>query len=486
MSALPSIDDLFLPYQLEYLKDQSRLKILEKSRRIGGTYVQAFEDVLDCIDEPGLKVFFSSADITAAAEYGDYIAAWITKLNAISYAMRDLDEEELQDIRDFQVADEDKGIKVKLIEFLNGSKIYLLSSNPKAFRSKGGKIVWDEAAWHEQDAKMWAAAKPAAMWGYAIRILSTHNGVKSVFNQLIQKAKQLKNWSHHRVTILDAVAQGLLDRIKGRKTTRQERKDWLAEERAGCLDESQWQQEYMCNPQDESTALLSYKAISAMERPGLLMDLEKCQGELYVGFDVARRRHLSVIYVLEKLGLALYCRRIEVLEKMTFRMQREVLFSILSNPRVRRSCIDATGIGMQLAEEAKEEFGSMVEEVMFSPSVKESLAIGLQRESDDGELFLAGDMEPKAQQLQTEGLHAVRKFVTAANNSRYDAAASDKGHGDHFWALALACHAARDKTSGATEAVSAPANAKDEDAQYSPDQETDPLDQNPGGGWGQM
>ena len=169
---MAGLTDFFFPYQKRWLADKSKVKIFEKSRRIGGTWVQSFEDVQDCIEQPGLKVFFSSADMTAAAEYIDYCESWIQKLNAIAKALAEINSE---DIEDCVFADEDKGVKSKLIEFCNGSKIYVLSSNPKAFRSKGGKIVWDEAAHHENDQKMWAAAKPAAMWGYPIRILSTHS-----------------------------------------------------------------------------------------------------------------------------------------------------------------------------------------------------------------------------------------------------------------------------------------------------------------------
>jgi phage FluMu gp28-like protein len=43
-----------------------------------------------------------------------------------------------------------------------------------------------------------------------------------------------------------------------------------------------------------------------------------------------------------------------------------------------------------------------------------------------------------------EGLHKVRKIVTAAGNVRFDARHDEDGHADEFWALALAYHAADD------------------------------------------
>ena len=61
---MAELTEFFFPYQKRWLLDKSKVKIFEKSRRIGGTWVQSFEDVQDCIEQPGLKVFFSSADMT--------------------------------------------------------------------------------------------------------------------------------------------------------------------------------------------------------------------------------------------------------------------------------------------------------------------------------------------------------------------------------------------------------------------------------------
>ena len=46
---MKSLDEFFFPYQKRWLQDKSKVKIFEKSRRIGGTWVQSFEDVQNCI-----------------------------------------------------------------------------------------------------------------------------------------------------------------------------------------------------------------------------------------------------------------------------------------------------------------------------------------------------------------------------------------------------------------------------------------------------
>ena len=44
-----TLQKYFLPYQQRWITDGSRFKISEKSRRIGMTYAQAYEDVRDAV-----------------------------------------------------------------------------------------------------------------------------------------------------------------------------------------------------------------------------------------------------------------------------------------------------------------------------------------------------------------------------------------------------------------------------------------------------
>ncbi len=416
----------FLPYQIDWLKDRSRIKLWEKSRRIGATYTQAYEDVEDCAKKAVPAVWFSSADESAAREYIEYCKHWGKLFNLASVQLGE------------ELFDEDKDVKTFGIEFPRlGRRINALSSNPKAFRSKGGKIVLDEFAHHADQKTLWAAARPCITWGFPLRIISTHNG-NAKFNQFIKDIRDGKlNWGHHRVPIHDAVAQGLADRITGRKLTDEERAAWIEEERRNCGDPFTWQQEYLCIPVDEATAFLTYEMIAACEREELLMTLDGLLGDLYLGMDIARKKDLSVIWVLEKIGPVSFTRRVLVMERTPFHIQKDALFGLLKHPRMRRACIDSTGIGMMLAEEAQRHFGQYrVESVNFSNAVKEDLAFGLRSRFEDKTLVIPG-----AQDIR-EDLHSVRRLVTKAGNIRFDVASEETdGHADRFWALALAVHA---------------------------------------------
>ena len=413
----------FLPYQMRWLKDKSKVKIWEKSRRIGATYVQSYEDVRDCVYKKVPAVWFSSADESAAKEYIDYCEQWVKVFNMSAKSLGEV------------IIDSDKDIKALVIEFKNGTKIHALSSNPKAFRSKGGKVVLDEFAFHKSAMELWQAARPCITWGYPLRILSTHNGQNCLYYKFIdQTLKGKLNWSHHKVTIFDAVQEGLVDKIYNRETNKDEKESWLEEQRRDCFDEFTWQQEFCCVAIDEASAFLPYDMISSCELQDVLKDLENIKGDLYVGIDIGRRKDLTVIWCLEVFEKTKYTRKVKVLEKTPFQTQYEIISEILKHPKLRRCCIDSTGLGMQIAEIAQTQFGKYrVEAVMFTNKSKEEMAYNLRTNFEDKSVFIPSDHDIR------EDLHSIRKIVTAAGNIRFDADTSEvNGHADRFWALALA------------------------------------------------
>ena len=425
----------FLQYQIDWLRDKSPVKIWEKSRRIGATYVQSYEDTEEAA-RGKWDVWFSSADESAAREYIGYCAMWAKLFDKAARYLGQV------------VLDSDKNIKTFVVEFASGKKIHALSSNPKAFRSKGGKVVLDEFAWHEDPDKMWAAARPCITWGFPLRILSTHNGKSCRFYKFIEAVKKDKlKWSLHTTDIFRAVKDGLVDKIFKRKATEQEKQDWLQDQHDNCVDENTWLQEYCCVAVDEATAFLTYEMLDKVERENILASLEKITGDLYVGVDIGRKKNLTVIWGDEKLGLARYTRIYICLSKMKFQKQKEILWPILRHKTMRRACIDATGLGMQLAEEAQDAFGKFrVEAVTFTNTVKAEIAHTLYTDIEDARKFIPSNPEIR------EDLHSVKKIVTAAGNIRFDAANTEDSHADRFWASGLASHAAHDPHSGLVEA----------------------------------
>ena len=462
---MPMPTTTFLPYQSRWLRDHSLIKIWEKSRRIGATYTQAYEDVEDIITKreyrigrPVRKVYFSSKDEDCGREYIEYCLMWAKIWNAVAKDLGDTVIEE----------DDNKKVKARILEFENGGRIIALSSSPTAFNSKGGKIVWDESALHKDQRTMWSGAQPAGVvWGYPIRILSTHKGKLTLFYRFCKNAKDGKNnFSLHRVTIVDAVNEGLFDKVMGRPTSQEERDTYINEIRTSCQSEDIFQEDYMANPVDSTTAYFTYEDIELCTVDNVLRNfeyLQSCQNPLYAGWDIGRHRDLSVIPILEYVEPFLYTRHVQVFEKTKFKVQNTFLGDTMRLPKLMRCCIDATGMGIPLAERAQEKHGIYrAEAITFTNANKEIMAVGAKQRFEDRRILIPDD-----EQLR-ESIHSIKKMVTATGAIRFDADRSDQtGHADHFWGLALAILARTGGPSGPTWAETSGKSTNNRFNQYS-------------------
>jgi len=239
-------------------------------------------------------------------------------------------------------------------------------------------------------------------------------------------------WSLHTVSIQKAVDQGIVERINEKTGRKETREEFLARLEAECIDDEQWLQEYCCQPADEGAAFISFEMIHACEEDCLkdLKYLINTKNPLYIGMDTGRKKDLTVIDVGELVGDVMYDRLRVELHNKTFAEQEYELYRLLSLPQVQRACIDSTGLGMQLAERAKERFGWKVEAVTFTQAVKEEMAYRLRAAFEDRLLRIPRDLELRAD------LRGIKKEVTSSGNIRF-VGESEDSHCDRFWAKAL-------------------------------------------------
>lgn len=420
----------FLPYQRRWLADESQMKLSEKSRRIGMTYAQSYEDVRGSVKGTKWPAWFSSADDTAARLYVLYCEVWA---KVFDVAARSLGE---------VVLDQKDQIKAYTIEFPYGAPVHALRSNPRGFRSKGGRVRLDEFAHHDDQDALWRAARPCITWGGDLRVLSTHNGKGCRYFKMLDEAKakiaqgRPTPWSVHTTDIFLAVQEGLADRILGRALTDVERQAWLDDQRASCLDEETWQQEYCCIPLDEATAYLTYDLLATIEDLAAGDPSKYAGGPVYVGVDIARRRDLFVIWVVERVGDVRWTRERVELKGATFAAQDAELDRIVrAYPKLVRICMDQTGMGEKPVEDAKRRYGDYrVEGVLMTAEVKQELATTYKRTVEDRLQRVPKDAAVR------DDFHAIKKITTVAGNVRFDAERTEQGHADRFWAAALAEH----------------------------------------------
>lgn len=139
--------------------------------------------------------------------------------------------------------------------------------------------------------------------------------------------------------------------------------------------------------------------------------------------------------VVERTATGIICSGFVELKRAPFEMQEQAIESILEHQNLRRMCLDASGIGLQLSELTRNRFGSRVEPVTFSLPVREGLAALMLRVFQNGEIAI-----PDEPALLAD-LHSVERQITPAGNIRYAAPREEGSHADRFMALALALHA---------------------------------------------
>jgi len=431
MSATPS--KLFLPYQARWIRDNSRLKLMEKSRQIGLSWSTAYRLDRECSKRDALFDWWVSSRDELQARL--FIEDCKSFAGILQIAATDLGMQVLEDGKH----------SAHVLQFANGKRIHSMSSNPDAQAGKRGGRCLDEFALHRENRKLWAIAYPGITWGGNMEIISTHRGTDNFFNLLVQEIKENgnpKNISLHTVTLQDALDQGFLDKLKSKLPAEAPQQGMDAAAyfdfiRAGCASEEDFQQEYMCEPADDSTAFLPYDLIDPCTvASGWKQPPEECAGDLYIGVDVGRQHDLTVFWILERSGAMLQTRAVIEMKDTPFAIQEERLWKLLELPNVRRCCMDGTGLGMMLAENAQRRFGYKVESVTFTQQSKERLAYPLRARFEDQSLRIPNDKKIIAD------LRAVKKIQSAGGNVRFAADRGTNGHADRFWALALAIDAA--------------------------------------------
>jgi phage FluMu gp28-like protein len=467
-------------YQKNWVQDKSRFKIGVITRQGGKSFGTSLEAVLDCYEHKTKWVFLSAGE----RQSKELMATAAMHARAIGLAVKEIEGE-------FHAEDKERTVYKQLeIVFPNGSRIIGLPANPDTARGHSAHILLDEFAFHKDSRAIWKALFPTVTRGYKIRIISTFKGKSNKFYELFFSAPTLQRfngseferigdrggWSKHFVSIHQAVQMGLA--LKDDTGAPCDPEDL----RLALNDNDAWQEEFECIPSDEATSFLSHDLISSVEdvrlnpapawvdglieaaratydtfkrtqvRPALphrvLADVVFL-GELYLGFDVGRKKDLSVIWLDQKINGMLRAAAVIELKRQPFFIQEQVLHSLLSLKALRRACIDETGIGAQLAEGAQDLFGSTkVEAVTFSTASKESMASGLKQNFEDH-----GSQIPAISAIR-DSLHSVKRYATSTGHFRFDAERTDAtGHADHFWAKALCVQATSSSKLTVTEAL---------------------------------
>ena len=375
---------IFLKYQTEWRKDNSALKVCEKSRRIGISWTEAGDSVLYSAASSGGDTLYIGYNKDMTLEFMDDCRFFA---NLFNVAAQDMEEDIFED--------EKKDILKYTIRFTSGNKITALSSEPTNLRSKGRprqRIIIDEAAYVEDLRRLLKAAYALTMWGGNIHIISTHNGEDNPFNELIEDIRKGANDGIvHTYDLNRALQDGLFKKIcnvNKKEYSYAAELHWKETLLKRYRDNAE--EELYCKPSKGGGIWLSRFLIQNCMSPDIPVirlekqddfsevPIEKREDEirewcidhlkyliqsiekpLYIGEDFARNRNYTSIVPLEQMqNTQLRAPFVLELWNIPFRQQEQILFYLIDNTeKFAGACLDARGNGAQLAEAMRDTYG---------------------------------------------------------------------------------------------------------------------------------
>ncbi len=459
-----------LPYQQRWCADLSDVKVIEKSRRIGITWCEAADSSLLAASENGMDCWYIGYNKDMALEFIEDCADWSRHY---AHAAAEVEEFVFQD-------SEDKDIQAFRIRYASGHKIVALSSRPSNLRGKQGKVIIDEAAFHDNLKELIKAAIALLMWGGRVVIISTHDGDENEFNEIIKAILAGKKpYSKHRVTLDDALEEGLYQRIclrRGLKWSQKGQDEWRkllidfygsdnADEELFCIP-SKGTGTYLPTAliescQADDIPILNYTCspefVDYPEHIRIAETDEWCNENLlqyleampenfpsYFGEDFARNGDLAVQWpIQEQPGLKHKPPFIIELRNVPFEQQKQVLFYMCDRlKRFRGGALDARGNGQYLAEVARQKYGaSRIFEVMLSESWYRDNMPRMKQAFEDKETYVPKDGDTMDDHRAVKMIKGVAKVPDTGRSKGRDGLGR---HGDSAIAHCLALYAARE------------------------------------------
>ena len=384
-----------------------------KSRKVGGSWLLALDAVCDA--SRGIPTAFISRSTPQSVILLNHFYRWAEYFNSLS---------------------EEQFVFAKRNEtscMVNGVQVVALSHNPDTFQGFEGNVKLDEFSLQDRDDEVFANAMPIATLGFRVDMIGRAAGRGNRFYDVWSDVERYPEFSRHKTTILDAVADGLVT-----KDGAQINVDALRR----TLTDDEFREQYLCEFLDESYAFMPYDLIRAcVDRDNEIAGVK--HEEVYYGYDVARssKGDYAVLAGLARRGERKFVVVMNAVKGETFEEQINYIGGHAAKAGTREVIIDATGIGKMPAEQLRSRYYN-VRAVDFTNAFKAEIAQKLKIAFERREIVIPDDDD------LISDIHSIQKEYTGANNVRYDAPRTAAGHGDRFWALALANHASESADMG--------------------------------------
>lgn len=382
---------ILLPYQSLRSKDNSKFIIDLKARQIGFSFEAAYTSLKRAVLEKRNQLIVSASQ-RQASRVMIYIEKFFRAFKKLPSCSN------LKFVKDAATTK----------ELSNGAMILSLPPSPETIRGFDGDIILDEFSLYKNDNKVYEAILPSILRGYSIRIIGTPLGCNNKFYQIWNNTdNKYPDFKRNSINIYEAIAQGLKVDIEEIKRN---------------YDEDSFRQEFMCEFIDDSSSYFPYELIR-----NCIDDYGEIQGVNYMGIDIGRTHDRTVIFVVTKYNEHLYESRKQVLDKMPFDQQKEIIKQIYHETKCERVRVDKGAIGYQLAEELEKEINA--EGIMMTAPEKVDICTLAKKYMEQKKLHLKDDRE-----VITD-IHSIQKIISQTNDIKFNSPRDSSGHGDRAWAL---------------------------------------------------
>jgi phage FluMu gp28-like protein len=449
----------FLPYQIAWILDEARLVLCEKSIRVGMTFAQSMRAVRGRLRGEGNYLHTSVNERIGKAFVLD------CKKMAEAY---DIATAEIGSSEVYNPLTDRKETALEIYFEATKCFIKVFSSNPDALRGEGGEVGIDELTSHAQPEELLKAAGGRAMWGYPLRIWTSHRGADSCFNRLLQQERALGAKSRWQIVSLDlftALDQGLLAKINETRGQQMTREQFIADTIALVGGQEAFDEECLLKPRLGGDSPIKWQWIQlARQKYDLLKfdisgrdenQLEAIATALLplikdagarLGYDVARSGHLSAVWINRPEGDKRRLVGLVKIHDMKFGAQRSLIERLMEREHTLIGGGDKTGLGMQVCEELTERFGAGRFVGMNFSALKPELGTNLVRVFEDGRQIIpeAGEHDDVAHDfnaLRQQKLPSGRVQFFESQNP-----IEKRSHCDLAWSCALANYVDKEET----------------------------------------
>jgi len=397
-------------YQLRILFDDAPNITITTSRQVGKSFLLALRAVLQGLSEPERHQYLISKSQKQADSLMAKCKKWVRWIGKV-LGRGDLLNKSGENNK-------------SCITLCNDSEIRSLPSSPDSARGYTGDVMIDEAAFLPSADEMRDAAFGIASLAHYRKILaSTPLGDRGLFYDYA-RGPLGKDWSHHTVTVHEAVRDGQdlpIAKLRAERTA-----DAFA-------------QEYECAFLSDAASYFPRELLEAGQATYAQIEaaIEREQElvmEWFAGVDIGRRHDLTgLCYGGRTSKGRILQERVDVQQKMAFDDQEEWLAGSFIGRRPSRVLVDETGLGMHLAENLRRRFPGTVYPANFSKQ-------GFKRELVETTKMLLEQrrlgLDPDDRDTIGE-LNAIRRVVTKTAQISYTVDRTDDGHADRATALML-------------------------------------------------